>query len=93
MKSSVLALQNDVNRLKGEWTLFRRIAIGGAIVGLLAAGAITFDAYRDLKNDITHVRESIAKLKGAAGTAPATAVQPQPSQPPARVKDESSKKP
>src|SRR3990167_9136780 len=55
VKSSVLALQNDVNRLKGEWTLFRRIAIGGAIVGLLAAGAITFDAYRDLKNDITHV--------------------------------------
>jgi deoxycytidine triphosphate deaminase len=69
VKSSVLALQGEVDRLKSQWTIFKAVAVGGALVGLLAAGAIVFDAYRDLKTDVVNLNKQLGQMEGSKGSA------------------------
>src|SRR3989441_9808620 len=65
VKSSVLALQSQLDRMDRQLSRFRNLAVVGGFALLLAAGSIVFDAYRDVKNDITKLTESLAKLQGA----------------------------
>ncbi len=76
VKSSVLALQSEVDRIKSQWSLFKVVAAGGALVGLLAAGAIVIDAYRDLKSDITSINRAIGQLEAVKSGVVAPPAQP-----------------
>jgi hypothetical protein len=53
--------------IQSQWSLFKAVAVGGALVGMLAAGAIVIDAYRDLKADIATMNRTIGQLEVKSG--------------------------
>ena len=77
IRSSVLALQAEMDSVRREWTIYRRlaaiaglgVALGVAALILTAAG-MTFDAYRELKSDLARMGETIAQIQARRDSEP-----------------------
>jgi deoxycytidine triphosphate deaminase len=77
VKSSVLALQNRMSSLERRMMFFRRLAVLGAFGLIIAVLGMMFEAYRDLKSDVTKLTEAIAARSAPPPTLPAVPMPPQ----------------
>jgi deoxycytidine triphosphate deaminase len=64
VKSSLFAMQEKVDKFGGRLDVYRRFAVIG-LLGVLFAGAqLAFDAYREIKDDMTKLHESLERIDG-----------------------------
>ncbi len=63
VKSSLFAMQEKVDKFEGRLDIYRRFALIGLLALLFAGAQLAFDAYREIRDDMTRLHEEVERLK------------------------------